>query len=232
MRLLVLGAGWVGEALLQRHPEAHGTSRDGGLRPKFVLEERDTWAHLPDHDAVVWTFPATAPELAMALRARLHGPLVVLGSTGSLGGAGWVDEASPLDRTQPRVVGEEVLRWSGATVLHLAGLWGPGRDPVDWLRAGRIRSGRKYVNLAHLDEVLDTIEHVIRHPIPGQRLCVADGAPRRWREHVEDLVAAGRLPPTFTLPDGDDDGYRVRVDRLRALRPDYAPRWLTRPGTP
>lgn len=234
MRLLVLGSGWIGGALLERHPDAHGTSRVDGRHPRFVLEERDTWSDLPDHDAVVWTFPATVPDAAMALRPRLRGPLVVLGSMGSLvapAADAWVDEATPLDRSQPRVVGEEVLRWSGATVLHLAGLWGPGRDPVDWLRAGRIRDGRRFVNLIHRDDVLDTIEAVIRDPLPGARVCVADGAPRRWNEHVADLVAAGRLPRGFQLGAVEDRlSYRVRADRLRAIRPGWTPRGLTGPN--
>ena len=104
----------------------------------------------------------------------------------------------------------------------MAGIWGPGRDPVGWLRGGRIRSGAKFVNLAHVDDILAAIDAVLRTPCPGQRNNVSDGAPRRWRDHVVDLRASGRLAPSFELADEEGaDSKRVRNDRLRALLPAH-----------
>jgi hypothetical protein len=224
LRLLVLGAGWIGEALVERHPGSVGTHRQGPRR--FDLGDEATWDALPALDATVWTFPAAPPGQAVRLyESKLAGrPCVVLGSTSAYAvesPEATVDEASPLDLSQPRVRGEEALRARGAMVLHLAGLWGPGRDPERWLVEGRIRNGAKRVNLAHRHDVVAAIEAVLVAPRPGLRLNVSDGLGARWSEHVEALRAAGRLPPEFRLPEAPPGaGSRiVSNQRLRELLP-------------
>ena len=48
-------------------------------------------------------------------------------------------------------------------------------------------------------------------------MLVSDGVPRRWREHAQDLVAAGRLDSGTRLKALGGDGTRVRNGALRAL---------------
>ena len=106
-------------------------------------------------------------------------------------------------------------------MLQLAGIWGPGRDPLRWLTEGRIRNGRKYVNLAHADDILAAIEACLHQPRPGERINVCDGEPSRWSEHVTRLIAQEKLPASFQLPEAEPglDSKRIRNDRLRALLP-------------
>jgi nucleoside-diphosphate-sugar epimerase len=230
MSLLILGAGYVGERLRAAHASVTATRRqadDTSIR--FDLAAQETWEGLPAADAVVWTFPAAPVELARRFRdhaLRHVKNLIVLGSTSAYltrEPDEWVSEETPLDLAQPRVAGEESLRQSGATVLQLAGIWGPGRDPIRWLLDGRVRNGLKHVNLAHVDDILAAISAVIAAPRPGERLNVCDGEPRRWREHVAALAAEGRLPPAFELPETPPglDSKRVRNDRLRAMLPAH-----------
>ena len=66
----------------------------------------------------------------------------------------WIDESAPIDLTKPRVQGEEYLRNEhGAIVLRVAGIYGPGRNPLDWIRQGRVGPSRKYVNLIHVEDL-------------------------------------------------------------------------------
>jgi nucleoside-diphosphate-sugar epimerase len=229
MDLLILGAGWVGEALRERHPEArvtHRRPREGALA--FDLAREETWEDLPSAENVVWTFPAAPADRAIALFERhfARSKVVVLGSASAYVAPApdsLVDEETPLDLTQPRVAAEEALRLRGAAVLHLAGLWGPGRDPLRWLSEGRIRNGGKYVNLVHLDDVLAAIDAVFARFERGLRLNVSDGLPRRWTEHVASLRAQGRLAAGFQLPEapGGADSKRVSNERLRARLPGH-----------
>lgn len=223
MSLLILGAGYVGKKLAARHPEAAFTNRSGrdGALP-FDLADETTWGSLPQADHVVWTFPAAPPDAALRLYEThlSHANVIVLGSTSAYRAPhadALVDETSPLDLSQPRVAGEEALRRAGACVLALAGIWGPDRDPTRWLRQGLVRNGRRYVNLAHVDDILAAIEALLRSPRAGARVNVSDGAPRRWSEHAAILRRTGRLPADCAIPESDDLGDSKRVDG-RAVR--------------
>ena len=68
----------------------------------------------------------------------------------------WIDESAPIDCSKARVQGEEFLRETrGAIVLRVAGIYGPGRSPYDWLKTGRVAVSRKYVNLIHVEDLAE-----------------------------------------------------------------------------
>lgn len=233
--LTILGAGYVGQALLRRFPAAAATRRRAmPPLPGFDLRDPASWEAPPlAGRTVVWTFPAEPLALVQAFfAAHLHDAagLLVLGSTSAYRVAdaagtppATVTEESALDTTQPRVQGEEWLRERGATVLQLAGIFGPGRDPAGWLQKGLIRDGAKLVNLIHVDDIVAVIAHLLAHPLPGERLNVADGEPLPWRELAARFRRDGRLPGEYVLAESQADAYGKRVDseRLRRLLPDH-----------
>ncbi|MCC6208353.1 MAG: hypothetical protein IT488_09395 [Gammaproteobacteria bacterium] len=234
--LTILGVGYVGQALLRHFPTAAPTRRRA-LPPAsatFDLHNPDTWDNPPlAGRTVVWTFPAEPLAHVQAFHAaRLKDAagLIVLGSTSAYRLADeasssdlTVTEESPLDMNQPRVQGEEWLRERGATVLRLAGIIGPGRDPVGWLRKGLIRDGAKLVNLIHVDDIVAVIAHLLAHPQPGARISVANGEPLPWRELVARFKHDGRLPGDFVLAESQAGacGKRVDAQRLRRLLPEH-----------
>jgi len=228
--LTILGAGYVGQALLRRFPAAAATRRQA-MPPALAFDLRDpvSWNNPPlANHTVVWTFPAEPPALVQAFSAaRLQDAagLIVLGSTSAYRVPDAADsppvsvtEASPLDLNQPRVQGEEWLRERGATVLRLAGIFGPGREPVGWLRKGLIKDGAKLVNLIHVDDIVAVIAELLAHPRPGERINVADGEPVSWRELAARFRRDGRIPPDFTLPESRPGEYGKRVDTGRLCR--------------
>ncbi len=204
--LIILGSGYTAKFLLplaqRRYSHVFVTSRDPdrhlihlspNQRIQFDLARPETWQAIPASSDVVWCFPAVPIELvqrfadATSLRTRR---LVVLGSTSAYDGNAsaeypppWTDETAPVDLKKPRVQGEELLRISyGAILLRVAGIYGPGRNPIEWIRTGRVNRSRKYVNLIHVADLASSCLAALVHADPSGIYNVSDGNPRTWME--------------------------------------------------
>lgn len=204
--LIILGSGYTAKFLLplaqHRYTQVFATSRDperhlGHLHPdqriRFDLAQPETWQVIPPSTDIIWCFPAIPIKLvrqfadAASLRTSR---LVVLGSTSAYDvdasadyPPSWVDEIAPIDLIKPRVQGEELLRTSyGAIVLRVAGIYGPGRNPVEWIRTGRVNRSRKYVNLIHVEDLASSCLAALTHADSGGVYNISDGHPRTWME--------------------------------------------------
>ena len=117
----------------------------------------------------------------------------------------WVDEDSPTEPTSERgrvlLAAENRLlegaRRSGrtATVLRLSGIYGPGREPVDWVRrdAGGARSdGDAYLNLVHRDGIVQACCRLVEVRYDGV-LNLSEDSPRPRRDVYDRLLAAEGL---------------------------------------
>ena len=205
--LVVLGSGYTGRVVhsigASQGKAVHATSRSplknlAGIpseyRLSFDLEQPSTWPNIPASADLIWCFPATPLEQVKAFARTLDQParrIIVLGSTSAYEGSDhpdeypppWIDESAPIDRTKPRVQGEEFLRANcGAIVLRVAGIYGPGRNPLDWIRQGRVGHSRKYVNLVHVDDLAAICLAAIEKGKPGEAYNVSDGQPYIWNE--------------------------------------------------
>ncbi len=95
----------------------------------------------------------------------------------------WIDETAPIDLTKPRVQSEEFLRTTcNAIVLRVAGIYGPGRNPIDWIRTGKVTPSPKYVNLIHVGNLAKICLTALEHGQPGEAYNVTDGTPRTWND--------------------------------------------------
>lgn len=217
-------------------------SRDDGVR---WLQADITRRHvdgLPSQlDAVVLTIapggsgdyagtypPAAAAAVALARESGAS--LVYTSSTGVYGGAKgeWVTEDNPRNgagsgndalRAAEDIVFASALRAS--TVLRVAGIYGPGRDPRSRMRDARQlpQRGAYWSNLAHRDDIVAAIFHVLSMPaVPAQVYNVSDGSPTlasdvsRWLTEQQ-----GGDPDTLVF--GNDElrsrnDQRVSNDRL------------------
>ncbi len=204
--LVILGSGYTARFLwplvaarspkvfaTSRIPEQHLTYVPPAHRLRFDLSQRDTWGNIPRDADLLWCFPATPLDLVRQFAASLSGSarrLVVLGSTSAydLGDSQaypppWIDETAPIDLTKPRVQGEEHLRLEhGAIVLRVAGIYGPGRNPLDWISTGRVGPTRKYVNLIHVEDLAAICLAALERGTPGEVYNVSDGQPRAWKD--------------------------------------------------
>lgn len=134
------------------------------------------------------TYPPAARTAVALARATGARAVVYTSSTGVYGGrdGAWMDETSPRSGEGPGnaalMEAEDALLASGlagVTVLRVAGIYGPGRDP-----RGRFADTRRlpargeyWVNLAHRDDIVSAITGALSHGGPARVLNVADGAP-------------------------------------------------------
>jgi nucleoside-diphosphate-sugar epimerase len=130
-----------------------------------------------------------AEELAAAPKLRWIGYLSTIGVYGDAAG-GWVDETTPpeptLTRTGNRITAErgwlDLGRASGKPtyVFRLSGIYGPGRNAVENLRAGTARRIVKsgYVsNRIHVDDIATTLVAAIDRPPSHDIYNVTDDEP-------------------------------------------------------
>jgi nucleoside-diphosphate-sugar epimerase len=210
--ITILGFGYSGVALARQLHESGeavvATVRDPSkLSPgatgvdiaRFDLDRPETWRNLPACDGAVWTLPAAPRERVGAfwpLLTSLARTVVVIGTTSSYlateEGAE-TDERAPLDRSQPRVEGEEYLKSEGATILRSAGIYGPGRNPLDWLRRGIVASESKLVNLVHVEDLAVSILSALEGRGRGEDFIVSDGTPRAWGEIARWALEKGYI---------------------------------------
>ena len=201
-----------------------------------------------DGDPVLAT---EAEALAGARHLAWAGYLSTTGVYGDTGG-GWVDEDTPpapsLPRTAARTAAEDGWREACAragvplAVFRLAGIYGPGRSPLDKLRAGTARAivkpGQVFSRI-HVADIAAALEASIARPPQGSRIYnLADDTPAPPEEvtwHAADLLGLPRpAPEDFSTAEMSPmarsfyaDNRRVRNDRvkqelgLQLAFPDY-----------
>lgn len=225
MRIAFLGSGYTGQFFSFSEDETLHTSRraDRASRPGWTVFD----AAQPTTWNAVRTFAPDGVVVAFALRGAAHeerlanflfalAPRVVcIGSTGGLLAVnGEVTDGSPLASGNARAVAEERLRLHGATILHAAGIYGPGRNPLDWLRDGRIANAGKLVNLVHGEDLARACRFLLEHFQGGERLVLSDGQPRPWRDIIAHAVQRGYLADLRLPDEPDPSSKRVRPHEL------------------
>lgn len=194
---LILGGGYVGCRLAQQlgAAQTYRSNEKSGAQGSlyFDLQDEQSWNNVQPGENVVWTFPAAPLEQVKAFyRAKLTkvNKLFVYASSSCYlvqKQGQWVNESQPLNLSRERVLAEEWLRDQGATILVLSGIYGPDRQPLDWLRKGLIKTPDKLVNLIHVDDIIDITECLLndKRDLRGERFNLSDGKPLIWREIAE-----------------------------------------------
>lgn len=244
--LVVLGSGYTGHMLHRTGTSqgwtVHATSRNplnnlagtpSEQRIKFDLEQPSTWPNIPVGADLIWCFPATPLEQVQAFARTLDAPprrIVVLGSTSAYDVPShsteypppWINEAAPIDLTRPRVQGEEFLRKDcGAIVLRVAGIYGPGRNPLEWIKSGRVGPSQKYVNLTHVEDLAAICLLALDKGKPGEAYNVSDGTPRTWEDICRTAQIRWGVAATGRRKE-DETGKRISIRKLvQNIRPRF-----------
>ena len=145
-RLFVFGLGYAARAIAAVGDwPTLGTTRDGRNGTIRFDDADAVRAGLAAATHVLSSVPpdeaGADPVLAHyrdALGERWLGYLSSTGVYGDTGGA-WVDESAPVGggRRSARVAADAAWLATGARVFRLPGIYGPGRSPLDRLRAGK-----------------------------------------------------------------------------------------------
>lgn len=161
-----------------------------------------------------WVVGSVPPDAGLdakvedALRQQPPARLVYLSSTGVYGAArGEVNEDTPVDPSTPtaraRLEAEARFRPLGATVLRIAGIYGPGRGMHSRLLAGTWRlpeGGGGHICRVHVDDLVEAIRVALEKAPPGAVYCVADDRPATQRETATWLCKRLGLPLPPTVP--------------------------------
>ncbi|OHC50534.1 MAG: NAD(P)-dependent oxidoreductase [Rhodanobacter sp. RIFOXYA1_FULL_67_6] len=146
----------------------------------------------------------------------------------------WVDEATPSD--PPGFNGAVLLeaeQWLAeqslpATVLRLAGLYGPGRlQLIERLRTGQLRVPREtphWANRIHVDDAAAAVAHLLQLESPQPLYLGVDDTPMPLDELYDFLAALidAPLPAEGASPAGVGSK-RLRNARLRTS--GWTPQW-------
>lgn len=233
--IVLLGAGYTGTFLYtlarqqerliwasSRQPHENLPFAIPSHRIEFDLARPDTWGNIPDGISLIWCFPAVPTDMVirfMKQTAPQVRRLLVLGSTSAYASthaqARLVDETTEVNLTLPRVQSEEFLRQTyGAVILRLAGLYGPGRNVLDWIRRGRITNTDRYVNLIHIEDVAGICLAALERSQDGETYIVSDGIPRRWSDICDTAASRWGIPtPPVSRP--KDPGKRLSTKKLQ-----------------
>jgi nucleoside-diphosphate-sugar epimerase len=182
-----------------------------GARADPQLEEALTRA-----EAIVVSIPpgggkGPADRFAAAIAAAPNLARIVYFSTvgvyGEHGGR-WVDETAATRTRSERGLARlaDEARWTevgggrGAAVdiLRLPGIYGPGRNALERLRAGEARRIVKpghVTNRAHVEDIAEAARLVLGKGLPGQIWNVADDEPAPPQDVIAYAAALLGLPP-------------------------------------
>jgi nucleoside-diphosphate-sugar epimerase len=235
---LARGAPVVGVVRSAPSAKALADTGIGALRADLDAERLD----LPTRGAGVYYFApppdsgTTDPRLSrfLASLAASGQPrrVVYIGTTGVYGdcGGAWVDESRPpnpsVDRARRRWDAECRLRdWAKATggelvILRVAGIYGPGRLPLERLRRGLPMVPEEeapWTNRIHVDDLTAVCLAAMDRAPDGAVYNVSDGHPGNMTDYfnrVADLVGLPR-PPVVRLAEA---GGRLSEGLLSYLR--------------
>ena len=118
-----------------------------------------------------------------------------------------MDEGAPLhaqsDRARRRVAAEALIAdWSEKTGvrsvrLRVPGIYGPGRLPLERIKAGRAvvaESESGYSNRIHADDLANICFVAAHHPSPGAVYNVSDGHPTTMTDYFNRVADTAGLP--------------------------------------
>jgi nucleoside-diphosphate-sugar epimerase len=167
---------------------------------------------IPPDDSGDPVFAVHGRLLAGLPELRWAGYLSTTGVYGDRAGA-WVDETTPPlpagERGRRRLAAEE--RWLGLWrdrglpihIFRLAGIYGPGRDPLDPVRQGRARRIDKpghVFSRIHVADLVTVLRASLARPRPGAIYNVCDDEPAAQGDVVAFACALLGQPPPPAVP--------------------------------
>ena len=218
---LILGAGWSSQWMipLLKHEKVSFAAtttdgRDGTIPFRFDPDSIDLspFQSLPAAKTVLVVFPLKGSGPSKLLtdhyrRVRGVDPFwIQLGSTSIYTAADWRDHDSLYDKLNERGVAEDELLGLGGCVLNLAGLYGGGREPKNWVtRIAKTKQEvkeRKAVHLVHGVDVARAVygAHLAKDRLASKRWIVTDLRIYDWW----DLIASWGLEAEKRVRRGED----------------------------
>ena len=187
---LILGKGYCGSKFATKY-STKVTSRTPTLENDiyFELNNINSWKNLPKANCVVWTFACKGDDIECEFFEYLLENIsskIIIYSTSSVYLHEFdeqiIDEKTSIKPDNPRAIKEEQLRSKGASILTLCGIYGPKRNPKNWLLKGLIKDPDKDVNLIHVDDIVSLTHQLSQKDIWGKRINLCPGESDSWND--------------------------------------------------
>lgn len=214
MRLLIFGMGYSARVLAARLRgdgwRVAGTSRNGAGDTRHFDDAAAVVAEIARATHILSSVPpdpALGDPVLNAYGAAILGAgawLGYLSSTGVYGdvGGAWVDEGAPLHGRRPeRNAADRAWLAAGARVFRLPGIYGPGRSPLDRVRAGtahRVDLPGQVFSRIHVEDIAAGVIAGFAGPAGAYNL--ADDRPASQNEVVAFAARLLGLPPPPFVP--------------------------------
>jgi nucleoside-diphosphate-sugar epimerase len=211
-------------------------------------------AALPLADTVFYLAPPplqgrTDPRVEPVLHSQPQADWLYLSTSGVYGDCQgrWIDVLEPLkptsDRAQRRFAAEQAVLKAvpAAKILRVPGIYGPGRLPVERLKAQTPvlqANVCPYTNRIHSEDLVSGLLHVIQYGEAGQAYNISDGHPTGMTDYFLKAARLLNLPEptqvswevamqTFSpmLKSFMEESKRLKTDKIRAL--GWSPRYPT-----
>jgi nucleoside-diphosphate-sugar epimerase len=230
---------------LVRTPESAEKLRALGIQAAVADLDSTLLPQLPLKSADIFNFcpPPAAGEQDSRMRqliqefSRQGDPrrIVHLSTTGVYGdcGGAWVDESHPVSpvatRAKRRWDGETLLReWRDRSagelvVLRVAGIYGPGKLPLERLRNGLPllrESEAPFSNRIHIADLARVCVAAMDRGRDGEVYNVSDGHPTTMTDYFNRLADAAGLPrpPLIALAQGEEQLSAGMMSYMRESR--------------
>ncbi|HIE53856.1 MAG TPA: SDR family oxidoreductase [Chromatiaceae bacterium] len=209
---------------LVRSSQSESTLREQGISALRCDLDRRVAVELPTENADIYYLAPPPREgtrdtrlrnfLAALEQCGQPRRLVYLGTTGVYGDCAgeWVDETRPIrpkaERALRRADAENQLRqWQRRTnaelvLLRVASIYGPGKLPLQRLRAGRPMIPPRqapWSNRIHLEDLLQVLLAAMRRGRNGEIYNVSDGQPGNMADYFNAVADWAGLPRPPTI---------------------------------
>lgn len=210
---------------LVRTPESAQRLAAEGIAVLCADLDRPPLPPLPSAGAAVCHFapppgqgvedPRMGAVLAALQRDGAPRRLVYVSTTGVYGdcAGAWVDETRPThptaERARRRLDAERQLQsWGRASgvewvILRVAGIYGPGRLPLERLRQGLplvCAEEAPFTNRIHEADLVQVCAAALERPVAGEIFNVSDGHPGTMAEYFDAVADLAGLPRPPKIP--------------------------------
>jgi nucleoside-diphosphate-sugar epimerase len=195
IKIALFGLGYTGKFLVKELTENQfqitGISRSTQLEGSLLIntetvegvQQAEVLLQKTRPDSVCITFPPENAHVSFwkMLENRVSNR-VLLGTTGIYSGTGRISEDSELLISHPRYARERQFLESGGSIIRLSGIYGPGRNPLNWINRARDLYEQKQLNLIHINDITHFIKLWLENPDRGEVYNLSDGQSHTWGE--------------------------------------------------
>jgi nucleoside-diphosphate-sugar epimerase len=234
--VLILGCGYVGSYFLNRNPNSFYTNRkiiasncNNTRQFYFDLNDKSSWDSVLNINSnnILFTFPVAKnmndiDNLILFFNNYLKDKNVIILSTTSAYKVNYtneyISEESDLLLDNPRFYAEDILRNMGSLILHLSGIIGPNRTPLNWYRKNLVSSGENILNYIYIDDIIFFIEELFKKYKPYERFNITSQDYKTHNEISFKLKERFLLDNNFSFSCNDFINKSKRVNSSKILK--------------